>query len=39
MGSFIMEKLNNPDFNPIEFDGFRKKAGLNSYKISVKEWT
>jgi len=22
---------NNPDFNPVEFDGFRKFAGLNSF--------
>jgi len=26
----IWEALNNPGFNPIEFDGFRKSAGLNS---------
>src|SRR5882762_10183077 len=26
----IWEQLNNPDFNPIEFDGIRKQAGLNS---------
>lgn len=24
------EMLNNPNFKPIEFDGFRKLAGLNS---------
>src|SRR5579859_2333963 len=24
----IWEQLNNPAFNPIEFDGFRKQAGL-----------
>ena len=23
--------LNNPGFNPVEFDGFRKQAGLNSF--------
>jgi hypothetical protein len=27
----IWEQLNNPDFNPIEFDGIRKQAGLNSF--------
>jgi hypothetical protein len=27
----IWEHLNNPDFKHIEFDGFRKQAGLNSY--------
>jgi hypothetical protein len=26
----IWEHLNNPDFNPVEFDGFRNLAGLNS---------
>ncbi len=23
----IWEQLNNPDFNPIEFDGIRRQAG------------
>lgn len=27
----IWEKLNNSDFNPIEFEGFRNRAGLNSF--------
>ena len=27
----IWEHLNNPGFNPIEFDGIRKMAGLNSF--------
>ncbi len=22
--------MNNPDFKPVEFDGFKKQAGLNS---------
>ena len=26
----IWEMLNNPDFKPVEFDGFKKQAGLNS---------
>lgn len=34
----IWEQLNNPDFNPIEFDGFRKKAGLNSFVLTPKQW-
>jgi hypothetical protein len=25
----IWEMLNNPDFKPVEFDGFKKQAGLN----------
>lgn len=32
------EQLNNPDFKPVEFDGFRKKAGLNSFVLTPKKW-
>lgn len=34
----IWESLNNPDFNYGEFATIKSQAGLNSYKISVKEW-
>ena len=34
----IWESVNNPDFNYGEFAIIRSQAGLNSYKISVKEW-
>lgn len=34
----IWEKLHNPDFNYGEFAIIKSMAGLNSYKISVKEW-
>jgi len=34
----IWEHLNNPDFNHIEFDGFRKQAGLNSFVLTAKQW-
>ena len=34
----IWEHLNNPDFNPIEFDGIRKQAGLNSFILTAKRW-
>ena len=34
----IWEKLNNPDFNPIEFDGFRNRSGLNSFTLTPKQW-
>ena len=34
----IWEQLNNPGFNPIEFEGFRKKAGLNSFVLTAKQW-
>jgi hypothetical protein len=34
----IWEKLHNPDFNPVEFDGIRKQAGLNSFTLTPKQW-
>ena len=34
----IWERLNNPDFNPIEFEGFRNNAGLNSFVLTSKQW-
>ncbi len=34
----IWEQINNPDFKPIEFDGFRKQAGLNSFTLTAKQW-
>lgn len=34
----IWEQLNNPNFKPIEFDGFRKQAGLNSFVLTAKQW-
>jgi len=34
----IWEQLNNPDFNPVEFDGFKKEAGLNSFTLTAKQW-
>lgn len=34
----IWEKLNNPNFNCAEFDIIKSMAGLNSYRLSVKEW-
>ena len=32
------EQLYNPDFKPVEFDGFRKQAGLNSFVMTPKKW-
>jgi hypothetical protein len=29
----IWEQLNNPDFKPVEFDGIRMQAGLNSFTL------
>ena len=34
----IWEELHNPTFNYGEFAIIKSQAGLNSYKISVKEW-
>ncbi len=34
----IWEHLNNPGFNPVEFDGFKKGAGLNSFTLTPKQW-
>ena len=34
----VWEKLNNPDFNYGEFAIIKNQAGLNSFKVSVKEW-
>jgi hypothetical protein len=34
----IWERLNNADFNPVEFDGIRLRAGLNSFTLTPKQW-
>ena len=34
----VWERLNNPSFNPIEFDGIRNQAGLNSFILTAKRW-
>lgn len=34
----IWEQLNNSSFKPVEFDGFRKQAGLNSFTLTPKQW-
>ena len=34
----IWEQLNNPIFNPVEFDGIRMQAGLNSFTLTPKRW-
>lgn len=35
----IWEKIYNPNFNYGKYATIKSKIGLNSYKISVKEWT
>ncbi|MEZ7867210.1 MAG: KilA-N domain-containing protein [Paludibacteraceae bacterium] len=32
------EQINNPDFKVVEFDHFKKQAGLASFVLSVSEW-
>lgn len=32
------ESLHNPNFKPLEFEGFRKQAGLNSFVMTPKKW-
>jgi hypothetical protein len=34
----IWEYLNNPSFNPIEFEGFKQQAGLNAFTLSPSRW-
>ena len=34
----LWERLHNPDFNPLEFEGFRKQAGANAFTMSPKKW-
>lgn len=34
----LWEKINNPHFNSIEFDGFKNQAGLNSFSLTPKRW-
>ena len=32
------ETMYNPSFKPLEFEGFRKQAGLNSFVLTPKKW-
>ena len=34
----IWERLHNPAFNPIEFDGIRIQSGLNSFILTARQW-
>ena len=34
----IWEQLNNPDFNPLEFEGYLKEAGSNAFTLSPQKW-
>jgi hypothetical protein len=34
----VWEQLYNPDFNPVEFDGIKMQAGLNSFALTPRRW-
>ncbi|MDO9319571.1 MAG: KilA-N domain-containing protein [Gammaproteobacteria bacterium] len=34
----VWERLNNTDFKPLEFEGFKKQAGLNSFVLTPRQW-
>ena len=34
----LWETLYNPNFNPLEFEGFRSQAGLNAFTLSPSQW-
>ena len=34
----VWECLYNPNFKPLEFEGFRKEAGLNAFTLSPQKW-
>jgi hypothetical protein len=34
----IWEMIHNPNFKPIEFDGFKTQAGLNSFSLTPEKW-
>jgi len=34
----LWEQLNNDGFNPVEFDGIKTQAGLNSFTLTAKQW-
>ena len=35
----VWERINNPDFNSLEFEGIRNEAGRNSFFLSAKKWS
>ena len=34
----LTESLYNPNFKPLEFEGFKKEAGLNAFTLSPTKW-
>ena len=34
----VWERLNNAGFKPLEFEGFKNRAGLNSFVLTPRQW-
>ncbi len=34
----LWEIIHNPNFKPLEFEGFKKEAGLNAFTMSPQKW-
>ncbi|UXR34570.1 KilA-N domain-containing protein [Staphylococcus simulans] len=34
----VWENINNPNFKPVEFDGFKNQAGRNAFTMSPTKW-
>ena len=34
----VWERINNPDFSSLEFEGIKNEAGRNSFFLSAKKW-
>ena len=34
----VWERINNPDFNSLEFEGIKNEGGRNSFFLSAKKW-
>jgi len=34
----VWERLNNASFKPLEFEGFKTRAGLNSFVLTPRQW-
>ena len=38
MREVVWERLNNASFKPLEFEGFKTRAGLNSFVLTPRQW-
>ena len=34
----LWELLHNPNFKPLEFEGFKMQAGANAFTLSAQKW-